>query len=164
LIYSAALFVGSSEALSAVYSIYPTYTLDFEGLQDNEPILQYYDGGYGGLGSGPGPDYGVTFGSDALALIDADAGGSGNFGGEPSPSTAMYFLTGSAILNVPAGFNTGFSFSYTAINEPGTVVVYAGPNATGNVLSTINLNAINLSARSSGAPVLGLKSRHPNLL
>ncbi len=113
--------------------------LDFEGLQDQEQILEYYNGGTGSFGSGPGTDYDISFGSNALAIIDADAGGTGNFGGEPSPDTVMYFLEGSAVLNSPAGFNTGFSFSYSAVNTPGSIVVYDGLNATGNVLSNISL-------------------------
>ncbi len=30
--------------------------LDFEGLGNLERILNFYDGGYGGFGSGPGPN------------------------------------------------------------------------------------------------------------
>jgi hypothetical protein len=32
-------------------------TLTFNGLQDQEEVLNYYDGGLGGNGSGPGPTY-----------------------------------------------------------------------------------------------------------
>ena len=40
--------------------------LTFEGLQNNEQVLNFYNGGSGGSGSGPGPNYGITFGSDSL--------------------------------------------------------------------------------------------------
>lgn len=113
--------------------------LDFEGLGDEEQILDFYNGGTGSFGSGPGTNYNIGFGSNALSIIDEDAGGSGNFGNEPSPSTVMFFLTGTAVLNMPAGFDTGFSFFYSAINNPGSVVVYDGLDATGNVLATIDL-------------------------
>jgi len=113
--------------------------LDFEGLQDLEPIEEFYNGGIGGFGSGPGPDFDLSFGEDALAVIDSDAGGSGNFGGEPSPDTIMFFLEGSAVLNVPNGFDTGFSFFYSAISNTGTVRVWDGLNASGNLLLTLNL-------------------------
>jgi len=84
--------------------------LTFEGLQNYESIGGFYSGGAGSLGSS-GPNLGITFSTNTLAIIDADAGGSGNFGGEPSPSTIMFFLEGdSAIMNVLAGFDTGFSF------------------------------------------------------
>ena len=114
--------------------------LTFEGLGDQEPVNDFYNGGTGGNGSGPGPNYGVQFSTHSLSIIDADAGGSGNFGGEPSPSTILFFLTGAAAtMNVPAGFTTGFSFFYSAINNPGVIRVYDGLDATGNVLATLNL-------------------------
>lgn len=114
--------------------------LTFEGLQNLEPVANYYNGGFGGNGSGPGPAYGVTFSGATLAIIDADAGGTGNIGGEPSPSTAMFFLDAqNAVMNYAAGFDTGFSFYYTAINSPGSVTVWSGLNATGTLLATIQL-------------------------
>ena len=42
-------------------------------------------------------------------------------------------------MNVPSGFDTGFSFFYSAINDPGVIRVYDGLGATGNVLATLNL-------------------------
>ena len=117
-----------------------TIVLDFEGLQDLEPVEDFYDGGFGGDGSGPGPDLDITFSPNALAIVDQDAGGSGNFGNEPSPDTILFFLTGrAATLNVSSGFDTGFSFFYSAITQPGFVDVYSGLNATGTQLATINL-------------------------
>lgn len=114
--------------------------LDFEGLQNDEPVQNFYSGGTGGYGSGPGPNYGIYFSNNALALIDADQGGTGNFGGEPSPDTILYWLSGAAAtLNVPAGFDTGFSFFYSAIVYTGSITVYDGLNATGNVLATLAL-------------------------
>lgn len=107
--------------------------LDFEGLGDNAPVGEFYNGG-------GGTDYGISFSTNSLAIIDSDAGGTGNFGGEPSASTILFFIDGaSATMNVPDGFSTGFSFYYTAINNPGTVVVYEGLNGTGTVLATLNL-------------------------
>ena len=112
--------------------------LTFEGLQDLEPVNDFYNGGTGGFGS-VGTNYGISMTTNSLALIDADAGGSGNFGGEPSPSTALFFLSGTAIMNVAAGFDTGFSFYYTAIFNPGSITVYDGLNGTGNILASLLL-------------------------
>lgn len=127
--------------LTAIQATAAVITLDFEGLQDNEPILNYYNGGAGGAGSGPGPNYGITFGAQSLALIDGDNGGSGNFANEPTPNTIAYFLSGpGVVMNVLGGFDTGFSFFYTAISNPGSVTVYSGPNATGSVLAVLNLS------------------------
>jgi hypothetical protein len=103
-------------------------------------VNNYYNGGLGGSGSGPGPNYGITFESNALAIISNQHGGSGNFAGNPSGNTIVFFLTGTGdVMNVAGGFTTGFSFYYSAINDPGTVTVYSGANATGTVLATLNL-------------------------
>lgn len=115
--------------------------LSFEGLQDLEEISSYYDGGFGSLGSGPGPDLGIVFSPGGLAVIDSDAGGSGNFANEPSADTAAGFLTvPSLVMNVLGGFTTQLSFFYTA-NDPGTVTIYDGLDGTGNVLAVQNLAA-----------------------
>ena len=74
------------------------FVLTFEGLGDLEPVGDFYNGGLGGNGSGPGPNFGVTFSSNSLAIIDADAGGTGNIGGEPTPDTVLFFLTGNAAI------------------------------------------------------------------
>jgi hypothetical protein len=117
-------------------------SLDFEGLADFEAVSNFYNGGTGGDGSGPGPNLGVTFSPSAMAIIDSDAGGTGNFGGEPSPDTVLFFFSqagGEATLDFPAGFDTGFSFFYSANNFPGSITVYDGPGATGNILAVLVL-------------------------
>ena len=114
--------------------------LTFEGLQNLESIDGFYNGANGGFGSGPGPSLGITFSANALAIIDSDAGGSGNIGGEPSPSTVLFFLSGTAAtMNVPAGFDTGFSFYYSSVNVPGLINVWDGLDGTGNLLASLVL-------------------------
>ncbi len=114
--------------------------LTFEGLQNQEEVLNYYNGGMGSLGTGPGPSDGITFNSDALAIINDDNGGNGNFAGNPSGDTALFFLSGSAAtMDVPAGFTTGFSFFYSAVNVGGTINVWSGLDDTGTLLTTITL-------------------------
>jgi hypothetical protein len=113
--------------------------LNFVGLANGEPIENYYNGGLGGFGSGPGPNYGITFASDSLAIISQLNGGTGNFQNAPS-DTAAFFLTGPGdTMNVAAGFTTGFSFYYASGSDTGSVSVYSGLNGTGTVLGTINL-------------------------
>lgn len=51
-------------------------------------------------------------------------------------------------MNVPAGFDTGFSFFYTSVNFDGSVTVWDGLNGTGNILATLSLSALG----SCGAP------------
>jgi len=126
--------------------------LNFEGLADGEPILNFYDGGLGGFGTGPGPDFDIIFGPDALAIIDADSGGSGNFANEPSSDTIAFFLTGpGVIMNVPNGFTTGFSFYYTS-SRVGSVTVYDGLDGTGNVLATVPVFINWTACGASGDP------------
>jgi hypothetical protein len=108
-------------------------TLDFEGVGNQAPVGNFYNGG-------GGEDFNIEFSSNALGIIDADAGGTGNFGNEPTPDTILFFLSGgAATLNVLDGFTTGFSFFYSAINQSGNIKVYDGLNATGNVLAELFL-------------------------
>jgi hypothetical protein len=124
-IYLTAL-AGAAIAVSAPASAVTVLT--FEGIADNTAVGNFY-----------APDY--IFSDDTLALVDSDAGGGGNFANEPSPNTIMFFLNANnAVLNVPAGFDTGFSFFYTS-STAATVTVYDGLDATGNVLGTIDLDA-----------------------
>ena len=89
-------------------------TLTFEGVGDVTTVGDFYNGGTDGLGNS-GTNYGIHFGSDSLGLIDSSAGGSGNTGNDPSGVTNLFFLTGSAaVMDVAAGFDTGFSFYYAA--------------------------------------------------
>ena len=125
------LWVGSAGAAVIV--------LDFEGLQNFEAVQEFYNGGTGGNGSGPGANFGASFSPDALAIIDQDAGGTGNFGGEPSPDTILFFLSNTAVLNFAAGFDTGFSFFYSAVINPGSINVYDGLNKTGILLASLPL-------------------------
>jgi hypothetical protein len=136
-----ALAVASGATTAALAG---TDVLNFAGLNGNaeESPLNYYNGGTGSLGSGPGPNYGISFGADALAC-SGQPGGTCNTGlipGGPG-ANAVFFLSGPGdVMNVAAGFSTGFSFFYSAINEPGTVQVFSGLNDTGTLLATLNLS------------------------
>jgi uncharacterized protein (TIGR03437 family) len=131
------LLGGLSATLPCLAQTQPVL-ITFEGLQDLELVLDYYNGGHGSLGSGPGPNFGISFGSGAQVLTTDDP--SRNFEGNPSGKTIGFFLSGGGlVMNVAAGFTGGFSFAYAAANTAGTVVVYDGQNGTGNILATISL-------------------------
>src|ERR1700683_1968646 len=101
--------------------------LTFEGLANEQSVDNYYNGGLAGDGTGPGPSYGITFTDNALSIISDQDGGSGSFADAPSGDTIVFFLSGAAAtMNVPAGFSTGFSFFYSAINLGGTINVWSG--------------------------------------
>ena len=129
----------ASAALFTLPAAASVITLDFEGAGNQAALLDFYNGGTDSAGNS-GSNYGVSFGGNALSLVDADAGGSGNFANEPSPSTIMFFLSGTAVLNYAPGFTSGFSFYYSSSTDA-DVNVYSGENATGTLLGTIHLNA-----------------------
>ena len=114
-------------------------TMTFEGLKDFEYVQTYYAGGQGSKGSGPGADLGVSFTGNAYTSIDADDGGTGNFGGEPSPGTAISFQQGSAFMNVERGFAGTLSFYYSNPNRASRITIHSGKSGTGDVLAVLDL-------------------------
>jgi len=122
--------------VSAGASSSAVVTLTFEGIADNTAVGNFYNGG-----GGASNNFGVTFSPATLALVDSDAGGSGNFANEPTGDTIMFFLNASeAILTLAAGFTTGFSFFYSS-SVATTVNVFDGLNGTGNNLGSLSLAA-----------------------
>ncbi len=121
--------------------------LNFDGITGCEvSVGNYYNGGTAGDGSGPGPNLGIVFSSNAITLQDFFAGGGSacnqvsNTGNMPSPPMGLFFLSGSAAtMDVAAGFTTGFSFFYTAANVPGSISVWSGLDGTGIELASLAL-------------------------
>ena len=119
-----------------------TIVLDFEGVGNLASANEYYSGGTDSAGNS-GTDYGISFSSTSLGLIDSDAGGTGNIANEPSGQTGLFFLSGgAATMNVAAGFETGFSFFYSGAID-GSVQVYDGLDGTGALLASLALPAQN---------------------
>jgi len=111
----------------------------FGGLKNLEFINDYYNGGTGSMGSGPGKNLHLQFTANAQAIVSASKGGTGNFINDPGGYPVMFFASGSSVtVNAVAGISTGMWFSYSAL-QPGTVTIYDGLNGTGNVLGSINL-------------------------
>jgi len=136
------LLLGAAFAVATASSAQAAVTLTFEGVGDYNPVGNFYAA------------QGYVFSADTLALVDADNGGNGNFANEPSSNTIMFFLnSNNAILNVAAGFDTGFSFFYTS-STAATVNVWSGLNATGTLLGSINLSA-QYANNCSGDPTGG---------
>jgi hypothetical protein len=134
--------------LAAMSSAHGAISLNFV-LPDNtgsEQILNYYNGGADQNGA-IGPNYGITFGPDSLALLNNDQKNPpvSNVGNEPGGGNSAIFLSGPGdIMNVVAGFTSGFSF-YQASYYAGVVTVYSGPNDTGTVLASLNFPATGLN-------------------
>jgi hypothetical protein len=130
-----ALFVAAAlVAASPAAALAAPVTLDFEGLADGATVGTYYPG--------------IAF-TGAVARIDSDAGGSGDFGGERSPSTAIGPPTvGTILVSVPDGFTTGFAFAYANPGGSTNVRVFATPDASGPWL----LDALFAATPTAGAP------------
>ncbi len=120
----------------------------FGGLKNLEFINNYYNGGTGSLGSGPGKDLQLEFTGNAQAIVSGAKGGSGNFINNPGGYPVMFFQTGtSVVVNATAGISVGLWFSYSAL-QSGSVTVYDGPNGTGNILANISLSPNNVGCNT----------------
>ena len=116
--------------------------IDFEGIPDSTPI-----------GVIPGPIE-VTFGSSWLALVDADAGGNGNFANEPSPDTVAFFLNPAEPIDFSEGVNfVEITYVASAASVPVVFTAFDGPNGTGNVIGTATGTTIGTDF--DGAPCTG---------
>lgn len=127
--------------------------LDFEGIADTTNstvnINNFYNGGTSSNGKS-GTNYGVTFSSNALAFAlntlsqqpsNTSRGGQGN---SNSQLGGFYYQNGTeAFLTYAAGFDTGFSFFYSAPFTPAKINVYSGSNGAGTLLASLNLPTTN---------------------
>jgi PEP-CTERM motif len=137
-------------ALTATPASATVISLNFEGIAphpngNNVLVQNYYNGGTSSNGSS-GTNFGVGFSANSLAIclntlsIVCSNTSRGGIGDPTSQLGGLFFLTGaSSIMNVAAGFDTGFSFNYTAFSRAGSVGVYDGLNGTGALLATLAL-------------------------
>ena len=129
-------------ALVAAPAYAAPIVLDFAGLNGNaqERVGNFYNGGTGSQGS-HGTNYGISFGSDAISCSGQPAGTCNSAlipGG--AGANLLYFTSGPGdVMNVAAGFDTGFSFFYTSPSSTGSVQVFSGLNGTGSLLASITL-------------------------
>lgn len=128
-------FLGLGLAGAAVLAQASPILLDFEGIADDTSVADFYNGG-------GGTNYGVSFSLGGVAQVDKDAGGSGDFANEPSPSTVVFFVdsTQSSFLNYAPGFNTSVSFFYSSVTDT-NVKVYTELNGGGSLLGSIALTS-----------------------
>ena len=142
-------------ALTASSAVAAVIDLTFEDIapypNNSDVFIQnYYNGGTSSIGTS-GPNYGVSFPSNALLIclnslsvicgspIQSDTS-RGGLGDPNSQTGGLFFLTGSStFLDYAAGFTTGFSFNYTAIVVGGSVTVWSGLDGTGTMLASLTL-------------------------
>jgi hypothetical protein len=112
-------------------------------------VQNFYNGGTSSDGTS-GPNFGIGFSNNAQALclntpfVICSNTSRGGLGDPASQLGGLSFLSGAeTFMNVAAGFDTGFSFNYTAIasNSRGSVTVFSGLNGTGTPLATLSLSA-----------------------
>jgi hypothetical protein len=131
-------FIGACLTATIAVLSGPTHAavgINFDSLQNNELVNDYYNGGFGSLGSGPGPNYGVTFAN--ADVLNEDINNEGLLVTAPNSIT---FLSGSgAIMDVAAGFTTGLSFNYSTPFFTGIVTVWSGLDGAGTELASIAL-------------------------
>ena len=106
------MVLGALACLFLPMVIYAQVTIRFEGIDNYEPV---------------GTVDGVVFGQGWTAVVDSDAGGTGSFANEPSPSTGAVLSndTSSALdrrISFPQPVRT-VSFFYTLYTDAGTPVV-----------------------------------------
>lgn len=144
-------FLLAASLLSSLPASADVITLTFEGVGNMASVNDFYNGGTDSMGNS-GTNYGINFTQASLGLIDADAGGGGNFANEPTPSTVLFFLSGSeATMNVAAGFTTGFSFYYSS-SKAGYIHVHDQLNGQGNIIASLNLAQNYNSSNCTGDP------------
>ncbi len=138
----AAVLISAGPASAAIV------TIDFDGPTSFASIDQYYAGGTDTEGVF-GPDLGVSFGLDALALRNDELGP--YFSNAPTPIGVMAPVGSSAAMNVAIGFSGEVSLSYSS-SEAVEVQVWSGLDGTGSVVGTFNLLANAQAGGCSDSP------------
>ncbi len=108
--------------------------LTFEGAGDYTLLTNEY----AGLGVVFGQD---QFGGYALTAVNIAGGGLSEFYNQPSGNTIMGFTVPVGVVNVPLGFDIGFSFFYSTASVSSKVTAYGGLDGTGAVLGSVGLPA-----------------------
>lgn len=125
--------------------------LDFENIApypnaSDVQIKGYYGGGTSSIGT-TGANYGVEFTSEARLICLNTAGtncsdaSKGGLGIPSSAFGALYFPDANPTMNVAGGFDTAFSFTYSAFDDGTTVDIYSGLDGSGTLLASLALAA-----------------------
>lgn len=122
--------------------------MDFEGLITDPSIVggegveQYYNGGVGSLGSGPGPDFDIGYAVGGSTVVDAGDIGATAVSGSNIVTT--FEVNGDMIFSLVgplSDLSNLFSFYYVTARNDATVTLYDGLDATGSVIGSTTLAA-----------------------
>ena len=130
------IFLCLTLLLTGTFGANATIVLDFNTLQVGEQVLGYYNGGLGSMGTGPGPNFGITFTNNFVTVAD------GVFG-PPPPLRAEGLTSGSGTMDVIAGFSGVISFYYKNSGAVGAVNLYSGLDGSGILVGTFPLPTSN---------------------
>ncbi len=104
------------------------FSIGFQEVQPLEAFLNFYNGGFGSLGTGPGPNLGVTFTSQWVQ-VQPDVYG--------SPTGASAGISSTSTMSLAVPFSGPFSFYYDG--GALTVNFFDGANGSGNFIGQWNL-------------------------
>jgi hypothetical protein len=104
------------------------FSLSFNELQFGEDVLEYYNGGFGGAGSGPGPALGISF-TPGLIAVEGDV----YF--DPDGKAAELDAP-EVIMNISGGFSGLVQFY--VLGGPIDVAFYDELDGLGNVVGTMS--------------------------
>jgi hypothetical protein len=120
-----------------------TITLTFVGLQNLEPILNYYDGGLGGFWQRARSKLWDYVGGRLACDHSEDNGGTGNFNGAPYDTIAFFQSGPGNIMNRAAGETPGGRPRFNP-RAPARAIRQATARSASTVRQTCD--------RSAGAP------------
>jgi hypothetical protein len=108
------------------------FSLNFNELQFGEDVLEYYNGGFGGAGSGPGPAFGVSFTSGLIA-VEGDAY-------QDPDGKAAELDASEVIMNVFVNVFDGTTglVNFYLLGGPIEVAFYDELDGLGNLVGTIS--------------------------
>ena len=119
---------------------------------NNDPILNFYNGGKTYLGVGPGPNLGVVFADTNARLFTTAQSGTYTAPGYMllSSDTAREGEPISTVMNLSAGFITSVFFDYAAIDTAGSLTIYSATDGAGAKLATLALPVTTPSNSTTG--------------
>jgi hypothetical protein len=145
----AVLALGTGRAIGGPISI----SFDESQLVNNDPILNFYDGGNTYRGIGPGPNLGVTFTINASVLTDTtNLIGTFTMPGVMllSNSQAVAGQPISATMNVTGGFGGTVGFDYADLDKAGSFQVFSGFDGQGSLLTSVQLPVTSPAQSTTG--------------
>lgn len=138
------ILAAAAVVMAAAPAFADTNLIDFESVTGFESIGQFYNGG-------AGPNLGVSFGGDALGLVNDELGP--YFSNAPSPLGTMTPVGTDSTMNVASGFSS-IAFQYSSLSAVAAgVQVWSGADGTGTLLASFDLLANATAGGCSSAPL-----------